>query len=112
MKSRMVESGFWVLGNRFGIWDSWVSKPKATLWERGCGGHEPRQAPLGGLGRPRECHAQRWESKLSPVMVSSSSSLIRISSSHNSSGWEAEAKRGVAGPGASGEAATSGPGGE
>lgn len=58
-----------------------------------------------------EGHAQRWESKPSPVMVSSSSSLIRISSSHNSSGWEAEASRGVVGPGAKDEAATSGPGG-
>lgn len=68
---------------------------------------QQRQA-ISGLGRG---HAQRWESKPSPVMVSSSSSLMRISNSHSSSGWEAEASRGVVGPGAEGEASTSGPGG-
>ena len=103
----------WVLGDRFGIRDSWEleSEPKATLRVRGSGGMKPRREKRqakGGLGRG---YTQRWESKPSPVMVSSSSSLIRISSSHNSSGWEAEASRGVVGPGARGEAATSGPGG-
>lgn len=62
-------------------------------------------------GGPGLSHAQRWESKPSPVMASNSSSLIRISSSHNSSGWGAEARGAIAGLGVGGEAATSGPGG-
>lgn len=62
---------------------------------------------LGSVGG----HAQRWESKPSPVMVSSSSSLIRISSSHSSSGWEAEASQEVVEPGTRAEVAVSGPGG-
>lgn len=113
----MGKSEFW--GDPLGIWDfqGLDSEPEATLWggdKRGMGPRrEPRQAE-GGLqraGGAQQGHAQRWESKPSPVMVSSSSSLIRISSSHSSSGWEAEASPGVVGPGARAEAATSGPGG-
>lgn len=76
---------------------------------------EPNGGAKAGYGwalAAREGHAQRWESKPSPVMVSSSSSLIRIPSSHSSSGWEAEASWGVVGLGARDEAATSGPGDE
>lgn len=61
------------------------------------------QLGLGSVGG----HAQRWESKSSPVMVSSSSSLIRISSSHSSSEWEAEASQEVVEPGTRAEVVVS-----
>lgn len=109
LKFRM--GGIRVLGYQLEIWDTWVlePEPEATFGGTSVGGHGVKAAQ-GGAPAARGGHAQRWESKPSPVMVSSSSSLMRISSSHNSSGWEAETSREGVGPGLRGEAAPSGPG--